>query len=644
MRALTLALVWLLEVVLVVVAVVVLAAWIWSGTDGSLATLLRQAQPYLPAGQTLVVTDVQGAIRNSGRIGSLQWQSDGLRVVATDLRFSWEPLDLLQRRVRVTELAIADVQVDDQRPASKPQAPPELVLPLALDLPFTIGRVQLAGATPTTVTGLAGHYRFSDNRHQLELASVTVAQGTYSAKLDLQARAPMTLDLQLQGTVTAPVTEGRSIALDASGTLRGPLAGSNPHLDLLAQVHPAAGNANPPESARAMRATLSAQIDPWAAQPVLRAQSTFNHLDLGVLWPSAPRSQLTGNAWVRPVGSGWLVDFNLINRAAGPWDKGQLPLDSAKGLVEVAADQWSVQALSAELGGGRIRLQGSLADPSSASATQGWEGQLQIQGVNPALLYSQAESVPLDGTLKARAEKQAVVFDANLQPAAGQSGGAGLRGLRLRDVQANGRWVDGWLRLEKLQIRTAQATAEGKLDIQIASKTARGNLELRAPGLQVQVTGQLGPQDGDGNATVSLTDAASSRAWLAQLPLVPAIVGDIDLQGSADVALRWNGGWQSLLQGRGKPLALTASVQSPRLVVRERAQSPEQALQLRAIDLRLAGTLDALQLDLRGTASRGGQQAQITTAAKGGRDQRGDWQATVRTLQLQLQDQQLPGP
>ncbi len=516
MRRLGLVMVAVIELALVAGAALLLAAWIWSGTDGSLATALRQVQPYLPAGQTLVVTDVQGAVRRSGRIGSLHWQSDGLSIRATDLRFTWEPWDLLHRRVRVTELAIADVQVDDQRPASEPAPPPEVVLPLELELSFAIGQIRVAGATPIVVSDLAGRYQFSDNLHQLDVSSIKVAQGSYSAKASLQARAPMTLDLQLQGTVTAPVSEGRSITLDASGTLRGPLASQNPRLDLLAQLQPASSNTGALATARAMRATVSAQINPWATQPVIRAHSTFNHLDLAALWPAAPRTQLTGNAWVRPLGAGWLVDFNLINRAAGPWDKGQLPLDSAKGLVELAANRWSVQSLSAELGGGRIRLQGTLADPSSASATKGWEGQLQVQGVNPALLYSVAESVPLDGTLKARAAQNGVEFDAVLQPAAGQKSPPGLRGLRLRDVLASGRWADGWVRLDKLQIRTAQAEAGGKIDIELASKTAQGYLELRAPGLQARVSGQFGALDGNGNATVTLADAARSRAWIAQ--------------------------------------------------------------------------------------------------------------------------------
>lgn len=647
LRSVAFVLVWLLELVLVAGAALLLAAWIWSGTDGSLATAIRQAQPYLPAGQSLQVQDVSGSIRGGGRIGRLHWKGDGLDVRIDSLRFAWQPLELLQRRLRFTELAIARLEIDDRRPPSEPAPPPEVVLPLALDLPFSVERLRLLRPSPFDVAELAGRYRFSDNRHQLQLDTLAVAQGRYAGQLNLQARAPMTLDLQVQGTVAAPVAQERTVPLEASATLRGTLAGAGAQLDLLAQLQPAPGAiAAATPLSRTMRATVSAQIRPWARQPVVRAQSTFTHLDTAAVWPTAPRTQLTGNALVRPVGTGWLVDFNLVNRLAGPWDKGQLPLDSAKGLVELAENRWSVQSLNAETGGGRIRLQGTLGDPARLSADNGWEGVLQIQGVDPARLYSQLEPVRLDGTLTARAQDKAVAFDAQLQPSAGQPRARVLRGLRLRDASASGRWADGTVRLDKLQLRTAQASLDGNADIQIASRTARGQMQLSAPGLQARLSGRFGAREGNGELTVKLADAASTRRWAAALPMVPDIVGQITLQGSADVALRWTGGWEALLQGgSGATPSLDARVQIPRMQLLLPRQDAEQTLRLADVDLQLSGTLAALQLSARADASRAGQRLQLqTVTAEGGRDGQGNWQATVRSLQLQLQDTQLPGP
>ncbi len=644
LRRLAFVLVWLLELVLVAGGALLLAAWVWSGTDGSLATALKQAQPYLPQGQSLEVRDVSGSIRGGGRIGQLRWNGDGMEVQAHALRFAWQPLDLLQRRLRFTALEIETLQIDDRRPASEPRPPPEVVLPLELELPFSIGRVRLLQPTAVDVTELAGRYQFADDRHQLQLQSLAVAQGRYAGRLNLQARAPMTLDLQLQGTVAAPIAPDRTVALEASATLRGTLAGTDAHLDLLAQLQPGPGGADAPVQSRAMRASASAQISPWATQPVVRAQSSFNHLDLAALWPAAPRTQLTGNAWLRPVGVGWQVDFNLINRGAGPWDKGQLPLDSAKGLVELADGQWRVQSLQADAAGGRIRLQGILADPAHASADNGWEGQLQLQGINPALLHSQMEPVRLDGTVKARAHDKAVAFDAQLQPSPGQERARALRGLRLRDLSASGRWADGWVRLDTVRLRTAQAVIDGRVDVQIATAMARGQLQLVAPGLQARLSGRLGAREGDGELSVRLTDAGSARRWIAALPLVPAIVDGIDVQGNGDLALRWTGGWDALLHGRGATPSIDAALQLPRLTVRMPNQTADQALRLSDATLTLSGALDALQLSARADASRPDQRLQLQTAAQGGRDGGGNWQATVGSLQLQLQDAQWPGP
>ncbi|MEO6623231.1 MAG: hypothetical protein ABIN37_00140, partial [Burkholderiaceae bacterium] len=571
MRRFAFLLVWLIELVLVTTGASLLAAWIWSGSDGSLATALRQLHPYLPAGQTLELQDVSGAIRSSGRIGSLRWQADGWTVQARDLRFSWQPRDLLQRRLRFGSLAIGEVVIEDQRPATEPPSPRpprEVLLPIELDLPFSVDRLRLRGVSALDVSDVAGRYRFSDRRHQLQLDSIAVAQGHYSGRLILQAQAPMLLDLQLQGTVTAPLAQGQSITLEASATLRGPLAGTNPSLDLLARLQPAPGAGGALAQARAMRASVSAQISPWSAQPVARAQATFNQLDLAALWPSAPRTLLTGNAWVRPDGSNWRVDFNLINGAAGPWDKGQLPLDSAKGLVRLAGKQWNVESLHAAAAGGQIRLQGALADPSKASATSGWQGQLQIRDVDPARLHTRMESVQLDGELTAHARNGGVDFDATLQPAAQQARASMLRGLRLRDAAASGRWADGWLRVDKLRIRTADASADGHVEVQLASRTARGQLRLVAPGLQADLSGQFGDRDGSGDLLLTLSDAAEARSWLARLPQMPVIVDTFDLQGNADLSLQWTGGWEALQGGRGAAPSLKAWLQVPRLAIR----------------------------------------------------------------------------
>jgi translocation and assembly module TamB len=642
-------LVWLLELVVVVALALLLAAWFWSGTSGSLGTLLREAPAYLPSGQTLEAQEVRGSIRNGGQIGRLRWSANGLTITARDVQLEWQPLDLLRRRLRVSALKVAELVVDDQRPASPsaPEPPPEILLPLDIDLALAVDTIRLTGATAFEGRGLAARYQYEGQAHQLQITQLAVAQGQYQGKLRLQARLPMALDLQLTGQVQAPVGDGQTIALDASASANGPLAGIAPRLDLQLLVQPGPGNSGALAGNRAMRADLSAQVNPWAAQPVIRAQASFNQLDLAALWPTAPRTLLTGNTWVRPAGPNWLAELNLINRDEGPWDKGRLPLASVKGLVEYGDGRLRIESLNAEGAGGRVRLQARLADTRQLSASSGWQGQLQVQGIDLAKVYSTLDPVRLDGSVHAVAAKDGVDFDSALQPAAEQPRTSPLRGLQLQSAAAKGRWAGGWLRVEKLDIRTRDARLDGRIDLQPSTRDARGQLALNAPGLQASISGDMAARDGKGMLALKLDDASATRRWLARLPMTPAQLDTLDVRGGADVNLRWRGGWQSLTTGVGVgagSASIDAGIRITQLSVGTQGQTADQWLTLSAIDTRLAGAIDALTLKASGTVASGSAQAQLQAAATGGRTTRGDWQARITELQVKARDSQLPGP
>ncbi len=80
---------------------------------------------------------------------------------------------------------------------------------------------------------------------------------------------------------------------------------------------------NPP------RATISAKVTPWAAQPVPKADANFSDFDAGAIWAAAPKTQLTGELHVAPTqpaatagsSAGWHLEADIENKAAGPWDK-----------------------------------------------------------------------------------------------------------------------------------------------------------------------------------------------------------------------------------------------------------------------------------------------------------------------------------
>ncbi len=646
LHALLFQLVWLLELVLVLAVALLVAVWLWSSTAGSLATVIREASAYLPTGQTLEAQEVKGSLRSGGQIGQLRWHADGLTVTAHDVRFDWQPLELLRRRLHVTELSVAQLEVDDQRAPSTdaPAPPPEIVLPLDIDLPLVVDTFKLTGATTLEASNLVANYRYLAQQHHLQVDRIQLAQGQYQGRVSLQARLPMALDLQLKGRVVAPIGDGQNMALDASATLRGPLAGVAPLLDLQALVQPEPGTTSERASNRAMRASVSAQISPWASQPVVRAQASFNQLDLAALWPAAPRTLLTGNTWVRPAGAQWLADLNLINRDAGPWDKGRLPVESLKGLIAYNNGRWGIESLNADAAGGRVRLQARLADASQLSATSGWQGQLQLQGVNLAKAHSELDPIRLDGELKAIAAKDGVDFDAALQPSAQQERGSPLRGLQLQSAAAKGRWRDGRVHLDSLNVRTRDARLDGRLEMQLATRAVSGRLALTAPGLTANLSGDIAANDGNGVIALKLLDANATRRWLARLPMTPAQLDTLELRGDAAVDLRWRGGWQALDAGRGAKASVDGRVQITQLAVGQREQAPAQWLRLSSVDTRLTGTLDALTLSMSAQAAQGTAQAQLQASASGGIDTRGDWKAQVSSLKLQARESSLPGP
>ena len=54
---------WVLELWLALAAALILAVWIWGGSEGSLSTVLQLASRSLPSGQSLLAEDVRGSLR-----------------------------------------------------------------------------------------------------------------------------------------------------------------------------------------------------------------------------------------------------------------------------------------------------------------------------------------------------------------------------------------------------------------------------------------------------------------------------------------------------------------------------------------------------------------------------------------------------
>lgn len=630
-------------------------AWVWTGTDTSLASAVRLAAQRLPADQTLVAEGITGSVRAGGRIALLRWQRAGLAVEARDIAVAWEwpllPKMVEERSLRLQTLSVGTLRIDDQRaPSTEPFQPPdELMLPIVVDVPLNVGTVTFTGPPAWLATGLAGRYRFDGTRHDVDVTALHWADGRYRGTASLLARAPMTLDLNLQGEIHAVLPGTPTpLPLVATATVRGPLAGTAARLAVDAQLRPltAGGGAAPP-----MQATLTAVVSPWAAQPVVQARAALSRVNVGALWPDAPQTLLSGDVRVAPVAGpapatvpAWSVESSLTNALAGPWDQRRVPVQRlvVSGVVE--AGRVVVRRLDADAAGGKLQAEGTWTGIGTtgnrAQVASGWQGTVSARGVNPAAVLGALAPAVLDGQLKARAERGAIAFDAQLKPAAQQPSRSPLQGLRLKSADARGQWrggARGTVAFEALTVQTDDATLQGPLEFNIASRATSGHLTLIAPGTQATLRGALSAGNGSGTFALRIVEAGPALRWLATLPGSAARAGQVAASGAGELDGSWQGGWQN--QGQG--LQVDAQVRAP--LVAWRSAGASSGPSLRDVQADLSGRLSALTLRTSGLAETGTRRSRWTAQLAGGQTSATRWQGQLQALTLQSSDTVKPG-
>ena len=666
--------------------------WWWAGTDGSLATSLRWIAHYQP----LTAQGATGSLRAGGQIEKLVWQQDGMTVEASNTTLAWQPWSLLHGTLKLNQLHMATVRVDDQRPPpSTPALPPTaLGLPLRIALDdLSVGELRWSGPPAWTVSAISGNYLYTGLRHEITLTGAQFASGHYQGKATLVSTLPLQLDAVFSGTLSASVPGSSStLPLSFSASAKGPLT----ELDLKAalQMQPATASVplTRPISDSSPHANATARIMPWAAQPVAQADADFKALNLALLWPDAPQTSLTGSASLRPGSdsaatsagtSTWSLQAQLVNALPGPLDKQRLPLENLQAQGEWRNGAAIVRSLRAGMGGGTLLASGAWLGaaptvgsgatatnpPISGATRQDWSVQASLQHVNPAALHSQLAAAPFDGRASVKSQGAAVTFDASLQaplPNTANAASAATKApiaragtpdqLRLRDASATGSWTagqaGGTLVLSAFRVRTADAELGGSLEMQPTARAGKGNMRLSAPGLDAQLRGELRQTSGAGNLTVQARDAMQALGWLQRLPGLPAASQRATATGQAQLAVNWQGGWQDP--------ALQASLDMPSLDLRLPA-TPSAAeaitttttaasvLKFRAVQASLTGQLSQAALAVKGQVQVEDRRYTLQLLADGGRVSTtrpetleawasSGWQSVLKQLTLSIED------
>ncbi|RZL86612.1 MAG: translocation/assembly module TamB, partial [Variovorax sp.] len=628
---------WALGGLFALLLVLVAVGWWWIGSNQSLAFTLAQAARYLPAGQTLQTRDVSGSVRNGGRIGFLRWESPTLAVEVHRATIGWSLRPLLSRQLKLGEVHAALITAERRGPPEVTPTEPieQLALPIEIDVPFRVDALRWAGPPPLAADKLAGHYRYTDAHHALQLDGVDIADGHYSGKLRLQGPAPMAIEATLDGQVRAPLDKERNLDVLASATVKGTLAGRDARLAVDAEVKPATQ-----DEAAPMQARLAANIAPWLPQPVIDAKADLQNLDLARLWPDAPTTLLSGGLVAGPdvaAGpNGWQGKVDVRNDAPGPWDKGKLPVERVEAQAGFDGTNWTIPQATVRAGGGRIVAEGRWS-PAPAP----WQIQATVQDVRPGELHTQLAGARIDGRLSAEQRGEALLFDIALNADGGAGATGALQGLRLDRAIARGQWQDQVLDLRTLRIDALRTHIEGALQLRVAEQAGSGKLQMTLPGGSARIDGRIAPAQGAGVVQAQVDDAAALQKWIEQLPGLDKAFAGTGVAGNAKLDARWQGGWQAVQRrlqnleqpaGRSAEPTLQATLAAPRLdltLPAAAAGSPASAIQLRGLRAELGGSLAQATLSLQGEATSGTRKITLDTRASGGLARANQWQAAL---------------
>jgi translocation and assembly module TamB len=699
--------IWLPGALVALLLATLLVGWWWSATPGSLAQALDWAQRWTQdqpaeAGR-LRVDGVQGTLSQGGEIASLQWQQPGLEVEASAVRVRWSSALLLHllrgQGVQLQELTIGQLRVNDQRPATPTEPLQTLTLPVKLRVPWSLERLVIEGKSPLSLSQLKGLYRYDtidtesppsqglvpgvDAAHQITLDSMQLAQGRYQLQAVLGAEAPMPLLLSAQGQVQATVPGGQSLTLQATAEVTGTLASASATLQTTARVLPLPGSTTKSASPTLV---ATATIHPWATELtelLTQADARAHQLNLALLWPQAPLTDLSGTLSAQPKDGAWIASASLSNKASGPWDLQRLPFSQIDAALEQRGQRWVVPRLSARIGTSELVGKGSFLPPQGPAPAQ-WEGGLKATALNPALLWSTLDAMALDVDLSAQTAANragAIDLGARVVPSASRPGAA-QRGLRLREVRIQGQWQpesgrDGALDLQEALLDAAglHLTAQGRADV--ASRAFNGQAALTLPGAKATLNGEMAHDKGRGDLTLGIDDAARVLGWarsLQTLPMVgPAIadwlrqqptINDLQLAGSARLSAQWQGGLGPLgfpapvgaapSGARPAPLQLDLALDVPRLEGQLPATTPAAGTStaaaqptpwsVRQLKLSANGSLAALALKLQGEAAfapwsgRLDTQARLSNLPVASQASAATSSLDISALEIQLQD------
>ena len=378
--------------VLVVVAVVGVGAWWLLGTSGGTRFVLGQVQQRLGPG--VRIEGARGRLGGAMHVDRIDYDRPDLQVRLVDVDLDTSPP--LGGTLVVHQLHAREVSVRTGPSEKKSQGlPASFAPPLPLELQdarigtLRIGKIGEPEANDVVLQDVALKGAADARRIRIDEAAVASEYGRATLSGTLGASRPFDLhvDAKAQGSA-----QGKPY--DVAAELRGTLE------SLKARAQ---GNvAGSPASAQA-------SLTPFA-QPLLHALSLdASHVDLARFAPTAPATDLAVHAKLEPQGDGFTGPVRLENARPGPWDRKQLPFQSATAHLTADAKHAHLAGLDVALAGGG-RVQGE-ADYANGQAS----AKLALANVDLSALQSTLQKTRITGTASVAGNTESQRFEVALK-------------------------------------------------------------------------------------------------------------------------------------------------------------------------------------------------------------------------------------
>ena len=344
---------------------------------------------------SLTVQGLQGNLAKPVSVQRIVCENDDYRVDARDIALVWLPWQLANRRLDVSTLSIADLNMTLRSTANEDKRPPQL--PSDLRLPVTIEIASLAidrlvverESGVVRLTAISAAYSAGRDSHRLQLRTLESDWGHLSGEASVGASAPLPVSAKL--TIASERIDGWPVSAESE------LTGTPQSLSATVQG-----------SVGALQVAGKVELTPFDKEPVKLITARVSNIDAAAFDERVPQTAIVATVQAQPAGitalSGQLQADNSI---PGRLNEQRLPLSGLAARFDLDMTSLQLSDLQLDLGAaGAASGTANLMRDRIALA-------LDVTNLNLQAVRADLRQTSLNGTLSIdqRGDRQLVAVD-----------------------------------------------------------------------------------------------------------------------------------------------------------------------------------------------------------------------------------------